>query len=65
MYLEYHHGPVPYAHDGPGTVDNVQLHCRAHNLYEGKRIFGAYLPREVREARVLYDAMQFAVPERK
>ena len=32
-YLEYHH-VVPYAHGGPATVENIQLRCRAHNVYE-------------------------------
>ena len=32
-FLEFHH-LRPYAHNGPGTVENVQLRCRLHNLYE-------------------------------
>ena len=42
-----------------------RVHCRAHNAYEGRRIFGAYLPKEIKEARAQYDAMRFAVPERQ
>ena len=64
-FLEFHHGPIPFGHGGPPTTGNISLHCRAHNAFEGKRVFGDYLPREVREARVLYDAMRFAVPERR
>ena len=63
-YLEYHHAGRPFAHGGGPGPENVALHCRAHNAHEGKRIFGAYLPPEVREARAAYDAMRFAVPER-
>ena len=64
-FLEYHHGPIPFGHGGPPTPGNISLYCRAHNAYEGKKVFGDYLPKEVREARVLYDAMRFAVPERR
>ena len=44
---------------------NIALHCRAHNAWEGERLFGRYLPPEVREARVQYDSMRFPVPERR
>ena len=64
-YLEYHHAGVPFAHGGAETATNIALHCRAHNAYEGARIFGRPLPREVREARILYDSMLFPVPERQ
>ena len=55
-YVEYHHGPVPFAHGGPAMAGNIALLCSTHNRYEGRRIFGDHLPREVREARALYDA---------
>jgi HNH endonuclease len=32
-FLEFHH-VEPYADGGPATVENIQLRCRAHNLYE-------------------------------
>jgi hypothetical protein len=64
-YLEFHHAGVPFAHGGGPGADNIAQHCRAHNAYEGNRIFGPYLPREIREARAQYDAMRFGVPERK
>jgi hypothetical protein len=32
-FLELHH-IIPFARGGPTTVDNVQLRCRAHNVYE-------------------------------
>jgi hypothetical protein len=50
-FLEYHHARTPFAHGGAATVENIALHCRAHNAYEGKRIFGPHLPREVGDAR--------------
>jgi hypothetical protein len=40
-YLEWHH-IVPYAYDGPPTIANISLRCRAHNLYEAEEIFGAF-----------------------
>jgi hypothetical protein len=63
-YVEYHHADVPFAHGGGSGAENIALHCRRHNAYEGERIFGQYLPPEIRKARAQYDAMRFAVPER-
>ena len=37
--LEFHHC-VPYARDGPHTVGNVELRCRAHNQYEAELELG-------------------------
>jgi hypothetical protein len=65
VYLEFHHAGTPFARGGGAGTDNITLHCRAHNAYEGRRVFGEFLPREIREARVAYDAMLFAVPERE
>ena len=31
-YLEWHH-VIPHAHQGPPTVENIALRCRAHNAY--------------------------------
>ena len=39
-FLEYHHR-VPYADGGSTTTDNLELRCRAHNVYESDRWFGA------------------------
>jgi hypothetical protein len=64
-FIEYHHARVPFAHGGEPTVENIKLHCRTHNAHEGKRIFGARLPPEVREARAAYEAAWTAVPERE
>ncbi len=38
-FLEYHH-VVPYAEDGPPTAVNIELRCRAHNVYEAEVHFG-------------------------
>ena len=64
-YIEYHHARLPYAHGGAATVENMALHCRAHNAYEGERIFGRHLPPEVREARLNYEMAWSSVPERR
>jgi 5-methylcytosine-specific restriction endonuclease McrA len=37
--LEFHH-VVPVGREGPHTVQNVQLRCRAHNQYEAERDYG-------------------------
>jgi hypothetical protein len=39
--LELDHHPIPRAHGGPSTIDNVRLHCRPHNILGARRIFGA------------------------
>ena len=38
-YLELHH-IHPHAFDGPPTVENIALRCRAHNVYESEQVFG-------------------------
>ena len=40
-YLEWHH-VVPYGHQGPATVENISLRCRAHNAYEAELVFGTF-----------------------
>ena len=37
--LEFHHVEA-YAKQGPATAENISLRCRAHNQYEGERVFG-------------------------
>jgi len=64
-FIEYHHARTPHAHGGGATAENIALHCRTHNAYEGMRIFGPYLPREVREARAAEEASWTAVRERR
>ena len=44
--LEFHHR-IPFADGGPTTVENLELRCKAHNLYEAERWFGPFLVREV------------------
>jgi hypothetical protein len=38
-FLEFHH-VEPFAEGGLATVENIQLRCRAHNLYEASLFFG-------------------------
>jgi hypothetical protein len=38
-FLEFHH-VEPFAEGGPSTIANVQLRCKAHNLYEASLFFG-------------------------
>ena len=38
-FLEFHH-LNPFAVGGEATVENIQLRCRAHNVYEAERFFG-------------------------
>jgi len=71
-FIEYHHARTPYAHGGEATAENIALHCRTHNAYEGRRIFGPSLPREIRQARAADEAEwtvdaaeRTAVPERR
>ena len=42
-FLEVDH-MRPAAHQGPATVENLSLRCRAHNVYEAEAIFGRYEP---------------------
>jgi 5-methylcytosine-specific restriction endonuclease McrA len=62
-FLEYHH-VVPFAAGGQTTNGNIELRCRAHNLYEAERYFGpAHLPM-MREARAVFGTSPQLVPER-
>ena len=38
-FLEYHH-VNPFAAGGKTSIDNIELRCRAHNLYESEQHFG-------------------------
>jgi len=40
----------PYAKGGEATVGGVRLLCRAHNLFEAERVYGAEFMRHKREA---------------
>jgi hypothetical protein len=48
-FLEFHH-VEPHAAGGAATVGNIQLRCRAHNLYEASLWFGEYGADSVRES---------------
>ncbi len=37
-FLEFHH-VVPYAKGGTTTTENLELRCRAHNVYESEQQF--------------------------
>lgn len=44
-FLEFHH-VMPFAAGGPADVANIQLRCRAHNVFEAELFFGAETARE-------------------
>ena len=39
---EVEHHVQPFGHQGPATVDNISLRCRAHNVYESEQVFGRF-----------------------
>ncbi len=47
-FLEFHH-VLPFAQQGPPTVENISLRCRAHNVYEAESIFARFDLSPVRE----------------
>lgn len=49
-FLEFHH-VVPFAAGGAANAKNIELRCRAHNLYEAHLFFGVEM---VRESHVLW-----------
>ena len=40
-FLEWHH-VQPFGRQGPATVENISLRCRAHNVYESDQVFGRF-----------------------
>ena len=44
-FLEFHH-LQPFAAGGGADAQNIELRCRAHNLYEADLFFGADVVRE-------------------
>ena len=52
-YLEWHH-VQPFGHQGPATVENISLRCRAHNVYESELVFGRFDTSIVREGTGIY-----------
>jgi 5-methylcytosine-specific restriction endonuclease McrA len=53
-FLEFHHRR-PYAVGGEPTVGNIELRCRAHNLYEADVFYG---PMRVQEPRAFSGALR-------
>ena len=45
-FLELHH-IQPFARGGATTVPNLELRCRAHNVYEAEKIFGPWCARDL------------------
>jgi 5-methylcytosine-specific restriction endonuclease McrA len=52
-HLEFHH-VMPYARGGPTTVENLELRCRAHNVYEAEQLFGTRAAHWARESAAEY-----------
>jgi hypothetical protein len=52
-FLVYHH-VTPHASGGPPTMDNIQLRCRAHNVFEAELECGTYKPQVLREHSPFY-----------
>jgi hypothetical protein len=65
-FLEWHH-VRPHGHQGPATVENISLRCRAHNVYESELVFGRFDPSVVRETSENYAVSEeiTPVPERR
>ena len=40
-YIEAHH-IQPHGPQGPPTLENIALRCRAHNVYESELVFGRF-----------------------
>jgi 5-methylcytosine-specific restriction endonuclease McrA len=66
-YLQLHH-IHPYGYQGPSTVENISVRCRAHNLYESELVYGTFqkpsMARERRENHAVSGRAR-AVPGRK
>ena len=65
-FLELHHVKA-FAHQGPPTVENISLRCRAHNVHEAEVVFGRYETPVVRDAGEKYAVSGeiTPVPERR
>jgi hypothetical protein len=62
-FLEWHH-VQPFKHQGPATVENISLRCRAHNVYESELVFGRFEPSIVRERAENYAVSREIAPFR-
>ena len=60
-FLEWHH-VQPFGHQGPATVENISLRCRAHNVYESEQVFGRFDPAKRRAEREFYVASREYTP---
>jgi hypothetical protein len=47
--VEFHHC-TPFGREGPHTVENVELRCRAHNQYEAELEYGKELMAKRRQS---------------
>ncbi len=52
-FLEFHH-IQPFEKQGPATVENISLRCRAHNVYESEMVFGRFDASVARETSENY-----------
>jgi len=62
-FLELHH-VRPFGHQGPATVENIALLCRAHNAYEAEAVFGPFRASVVPEQKSAVLGQISPVPER-
>jgi 5-methylcytosine-specific restriction endonuclease McrA len=49
-FIQFHH-IIPFERGGPPTVENLTLHCAAHNRYEAEQEYGEAYVREAKEGR--------------
>jgi hypothetical protein len=59
-FLEFHH-VEPFAVGGARSSRNIQLRCRAHNVYEAELFFGVSDPPTVREMKPPYSVRENSV----
>jgi hypothetical protein len=62
-FLEWHH-VQPFGHQGPATVENISLRCRAHNVYESEQVFGCFDLAAAKEASEMYRVSREYTPFR-
>jgi hypothetical protein len=62
-FLEWHH-VQPFADQGPPTVENISLRCRAHNVYESERVFGPFDASTARARAEMYRVSREYTPFR-
>jgi hypothetical protein len=62
-HLEFHH-VEPYAADGPPTAVNIELRCRAHNVYEAEMHFGSEVVAAARARRQKARTSAASAPDR-